>query len=98
MLGGCTIETPIDKRNGQPSMAPAALEAVGLQPVALGGQGLAAKTERPERRAVDRRQIGQPAAVRRGFDVAGPGDGGAAQCGKVDAPRCRCTGQPRRAR
>jgi hypothetical protein len=40
--------------------------------------------ERPEDRAGDRRQIGKPAALPNGLDVAGPDDHGLAQRSEVD--------------
>ena len=59
-------------------------EPVAFQPVGLGLQGLAAAVERPEERAAHRREVGQPAALLIGLDVAGPGDRRAAEHGEVD--------------
>ena len=49
-----------------------AFQPVLLQPLHLGFQGLGTPVEGAEDRPLDGRQIGQPASVLVGLDVAGP--------------------------
>ena len=53
-----------------------------FQPVMLGLERLATAVERPEYRAAHGGQVGQPAALLIGLDVAGPGDRGLSEDGQ----------------
>jgi hypothetical protein len=59
-------------------------EPVLLEPGDLGGQGLAAVSERPEHRADQGAEVGVPAALAVGLDMAGSKEVQAAQGGQVD--------------
>src|SRR3954447_7702345 len=59
-------------------------EPVLAEPGLLCRQGLTAALERPENGSVDGRQVGEPAAILIGFDVAGPGDADFPQLAQVN--------------
>ena len=71
----CDVNRPLRIGLAQP---------VRLQPGHLGLQGLAPPVEGAEHRPPDGRQVGQPAALVVGLDVAGPGDRERPEGGQVD--------------
>src|SRR5882757_7116177 len=60
-------------------------EPVLCEPRLLSFQGFATQVERPKNRAGNGREIGNPAALAVGFDVAGPGNEGLTQRSEINA-------------